>query len=356
MVSGHYVQDGKKILVFRDVSKVTDEPTGLDKKVANPIALGEAWGRRSIKETISAGMEWITRAGCNGRWTDLTPQRGSADTWVTATVLTRLGEFPAEYISPALREQIQQSLDWLEQARTKGSGWAGLGISEPDAFTTSWAILALRAHGRLVPRSALDLVLACRQPNGGFSAYAQGSPMDGPLNPSSPEITVTALRALSITDSAAEEFLLSRLRTSPQTIVAGRASRLYVSAEILDWESGLAPWPLLNLVSQFTVQFDLEKPYEQALLLRTLLRLRNSRAWLAASALRDMQLSDGSWPACGVPFPSPQASTTINPVAFCDTRVISSVTALSALAMSESQPGLYFGSDLPRRLRDSEKM
>lgn len=335
---------------------MTDEPTGLDKKVANPIPLAEACGRRSIKETISAGMEWIASAGHNGRWSDLTTQGGNADTWVTANVLARMGEFPQEYLSLDLRQQVQRSLDWLEQARVKGSGWAGLGTSEPDAFTTAWAILALRAHHRSVPRSALDLVLSCRQPNGGFSAYAQGSPLDGSLNPSSPEITVTALRSLSITDSAAEEFLLSRLRPNPQTALAGRASRLYVSAEILDWESGLAPWPLLNLVSQFTVQFDLEKPYEQALLLRTLLRLRNSRAWLAAAALRDMQLSDGSWPGCGVPFPSVQASTAVNPVAFCDTRVISSVTALSALVMSESQPGLYFGSDLPRKLRDSEKM
>lgn len=335
---------------------MTDEPTGLDKKVANPIPLAEACGRRSIKETISAGMEWIAGAGQNGLWTDLTAQGSNADAWVTANVLARLGEFPQDQLSHVLREQIQRSLDWLEQARIKGSGWAGMGTSEPDAFTTSWSILALRAHNRSVPRSALDLVLSCRQPNGGFSAHAQGSPMDGPLNQSSPEITVTALRALSITDSAAEEFLLSRLRTNPQAAVAGRASRLYVSAEILDWESGLAPWPLLHLVSQFTVQFDLEKPYEQALLLRTLLRLRNSRAWLAAAALRDMQLSDGSWPACGVPFPSIQASSAINPTAFCDTRVVASVTALSALVMSESQPGLYFGSDLPRRLRDSEKM
>lgn len=335
---------------------MTDEPTGLDKKISNPIPLAEASGRRSIKETISAGMEWIAGAGHNGRWTDFSAQRGNADMWVTANVLARLGEFPADYISQALSVQIHQSLDWLEQARMKGSGWAGLGTSEPDAFTTSWAILALRAHRRSVPRSALDLLLSCRQPNGGFAAYAQGSPMDGPLNPSSPEITVTALRALSITDSAAEEFLLSRLRTNPQAAVAGRASRLYVSAEILDWESGLAPWPLLNRVSQFTVQFDLEKPYEQALLLRTLLRLRNSRAWLAAAALRDMQLADGSWPACAVPFPSIQASAVINPVAFCDKRVIASATALSALVMSESQPGLYLGSDLPRKLRDSEKM
>jgi len=335
---------------------VTDEPAGLDKKVTNPIPLAEANLRRPIKETISGGMEWIAGAGHNGRWTDLTSQGGNADTWVTANVLARLGEFPQEYLSHALCEQIQRSLDWLEQARTKGSGWAGLGTSEPDAFTTSWAILALRAHDRSVPRSALDLVLSCRQPNGGFSAYAQGSPMDGPLNPSSPEITVTALRSLSISDSAAEDFLLSRLRTNLQTAPAGRVSRLYVSAEILDWESGLAPWPLLNLVSQFTVQFDLEKPYEQALLLRTLLRLRNSRAWLAAAALRDMQLSDGSWPACGVPFPSAKPSTAINPLAFCDTRVITSMAALSALVMSESQPGLYFGSDLPRRLRNSEKM
>jgi hypothetical protein len=48
-------------------------------------------------------------------------------------------------------------------------------------------------------------------------------------------------------------------------------------------------------------------------------------------------------------------STAGNPVSFGDTGVVSTVNALAALAMYESQPGLYYGSDvpLPRRYRES---
>ncbi len=327
---------------------MTDESAGKQ----SGISLSGADLARRPADCIAAGLKWLAQAHQEAHWTDLTTAGSAASPWVTSYVLARLGEFPRNLISRGLGEQIERSLDWLEQTRVAGSGWGGF-LAEPDAFATSWAIMALRSHGRSVARSALDLVLRCRQANGGFASYPPDGVVASPLSGSSLEVTVTALRAISMCDSAAIDFLASRLRGDVPASAPARLARLYVCSEILDWENGLAPRSLVQQLAQSALQIDSDKPYEQALLLRCLLRLRNHRTWQAAAALREMQGSDGAWPACAVLAPSGQPSAAVSPVSFADTGVISTVTALSALVMSESQPGLYFGSDLPRRFRAS---
>jgi Prenyltransferase and squalene oxidase repeat len=343
-------------LGFLEANTVTDEPAKLDKRTPATVSPEtKDHIRRSGADAMSAALGWISALAKDSHWTDFTMHHPAVGVWVTAHVLARLGELPVDKIPPVIQQLIQAALDWLEKQRVAGSGWSSSASHEADGFTSAWAIVALRAHGRGVPRSAIDFLLSCRQANGGFSVQKPGSGSQETSTLSSPEITVTALRALSMCDSAAEQFLASRLRTELPTSTSGRVARLYACSEILDWENGVAPWSLLNRAGQCTAQFDLEKPYEQALLLRSLLRLRNQRAWPASAALREMQLADGSWPACPAVGPVPQVATAGSPVSFADTRAVSTVNALSALAMSESQPGLYFGSDLPlpRRYRES---
>lgn len=310
----------------------------------------EAVRRHFGAESIAAGLEWLSTARRNDHWTDCNLSGGAADLWVTASVLARLGEVPDPYVSYSLRQQIETSLDWLERARIAGSGWQGPS-GQPDALTTSWAVLALREHGRSVPRSCLDLLSRCRQGNGGFSAYPQNTAADEVDAISSPEVTATVLRALSLPDSAATRFLASQLETEPTPGAAGRTSRLYICCEVLDCEDGVAPWSLLNRISRSIAPLGVEKAYDQALVLRGLLRLRNQRAWAVAAALRAMQVGDGSWPASAVLFPANEAAGATG-ACFAVSPVITTVTAVSALVMNESQPGLYFGSDLPSRLRD----
>lgn len=324
---------------------VTDEPTELGKESGISLSGGES---RRPADCMIAGLNWLAQARRDAYWADLTMAGSAANPWVTSYVLARLGEFPKNAISHPLREQIDGSLDWLERSRIAGSGWCGL-LGEPDAFTSSWAIMALRSHGRGVARSALDLVLRCRQGNGGFAGYPPDSSVSAPVSGSSLEVTVSALRAVSMCDSAAIDFLASRVRGDVPVSAPARLSRLYICSEILDWDNGLAPRSLVHQVAQSALQSDSERAYEQALLLRCLLRVRNHRSWPAALVLRQMQRADGSWPACAVLAPSGQPPAAVTPLAFADTGVISTVTALSALVMSESQPGLYFGSDLPRR-------
>jgi hypothetical protein len=89
-----------------------------------------------------------------------------------------------------------------------------------------------------------------------------------------------------------------------------------------------------------TARFAAESALEQALLLHCLVRLRLNRAWTQAASLRALQKDDGSWPG-----PS------MAPLNCDNNNVIPTVTAVSALVLGESQPGLYFGSDVPRPRR-----
>lgn len=334
---------------FQRTNAVTEPPAKLDRGRRDSVSPAhETQGLRA--ESITAGLEWLLAARRDDHWTDFSTLNGTADLWVTAYVLARLGEVPERYISYSLRQQIGKSLDCLERARIAGSGWRGPS-GMPDAFVTSWAIIALRSHRRSVPQSSMDMILRCRQANGGFSAYPQDTPGDTSHNVSSPEITATALRAIRTPDSAGTEFLASHLQNDLPPGALGRTSRLYICSELLDCENVVPPWSLLNRISRWITPLGVEKPHDQALLLRSLLRLRNQRAWALAAALREMQLGDGSWPACAVLVPSAQVSATAN-TCFADRRTMTTAAAVSALVINESQPGLYFGSDLPRRLGD----
>jgi hypothetical protein len=330
---------------------VANQPAKLDKQVPVSASSRQDSSRNHFgAESIKAGLQWLSAAHQQDHWTDFSVFHGAGEVWLTACVLARLGELPEDYINHSLRQQIERSLDWLDHARVAGQGWSGDSSVAPDAFTTAWAIIALRSHRRSFPRSCLDLILRCRRANGGFSAFPQGTAGDGPYNVSSAEVTVTALRALSMCDSAAEGYLASHLRSDVPAGGAAKVARLYVCSEILEWENGLGSRPFLNRISQSIAPMAVETPYEQALLLRSLLRLRNQRAWTVAATLREMQLVDGSWPAGPVSGPLSQSGTP----GTADIRTLNTVTAVSALVMSESQPGLYFGSDLPlpRRFRD----
>jgi len=82
-----------------------------------------------------------------------------------------------------------------------------------------------------------------------------------------------------------------------------------------------------------------------SLLLRSLLRLRILRSCAVAARLREMQSPEGDWP-----LPSSVTAKAKEPKhAFdaCDNSVVVAATAISALVLAESQPGLYFGSDQP---------
>ncbi len=284
---------------------------------------------RTGGEAIKAGLGFLAARWQDGRWQDSSLPFCGSDVWVTSCVLARLGELPADYKSHSLQRKIESSLDWLMCVRSAEGCWGSRAGAEAEVNSTAYAIVALRAHGRAVPAVALDFLKQCRRFDGGFAS-------DPARRESVPETTAVAVRALGELNWATEDFLSAYLRNSSgPASSARRAVRFQVCSGILDWREGLAPTSLLNQVRQVAAGFGNDGALDRALLLRCLQRLRMQRAWSLAAGLRAMQLDDGSWSDHD------------------DDKILATVTAVSALVLGESQPGLYFGSDLPlpRRLQ-----
>jgi hypothetical protein len=300
-----------------------------------PKPEGVEAGRLTNAEAIAAGLVYLLQQRRNGRWGHLNLPWGVADAPVTAYILARLGELPSHVTSLSLRRKLADSLDWLQAARSPEGGWGYPGGD--DAESTAWAIIALRKHGRPVPDSAIALICRCRRPDGGFASHPDA-------DNSSPETTALAIQALGSRESGwardAAGFVSCALGSGPGKL----ASPLSVCSAVLEWEKGLAPLTLLNQVCQITADFQAKGALELALLLRCMVRLRLNRAWSMSAELRAAQLGDGSWPGL--------AAARLN---FDDKDIIPTATAVSALVLGDFQPGLYFGSDLPRprRLHES---
>lgn len=291
--------------------------------------------RRTNAEAIAAGLVYLLQQRRNGRWGHLNLPWGVADAPVTACVLARLGELPSHFVNRYVKQAIADSLDWLQEAQTSQGGWGYPG--ENDAETTAWAVIALRKHGRPAPDSALDLIRRCRRSDGGFGCNPQAVK-------SAPETTALAIQALGAGEGPQARDAAGFLSYWLGSDASRLASTVFVCSSILEWEKGLAPVALLNQVCQLTAGLQAESALDQALLLRCLVRLRLNRAWSLAAGLRATQLADGSWPG-------PPAAR----LNFDDKRIVPTVTAVSALILGDFQPGLYFGSDLPRprRLQES---
>lgn len=262
---------------------------------------------------------------------------------VTASVLIRLADVPARLLSHSRRQAIQNSLDWLAQAQRNGC-WQNDDVQnddqKSDSLATALAVIALRSHGRNVPSAALDFLAGCRTGDGSFAAWPGNRGESDVLKTLA--VTATACRALEYIDPLTENFLLSSLWSALPVPGTCNASRFYVCAEILDWLPGQASMALLSKVSQLTMDVGSGTALAEALLLRSLLRLRISRSWCVAARLREMQSNDGGWvQACCSAGPSGA------PAPAHASQAVVSATAVSALVMAESQPGLYFGSDVP---------
>jgi hypothetical protein len=325
--------------------KVTEQQAKSEQRVLPTVEILEVSSRKSsaqsrtTTEAVKAGLNFLMSQRRDRVWGEGATARGTRRARITACVLARLGELSSQYLNHSLRQQIQDSVDWLVQARTPEGGWGSLDNVD-EAETTAWAVIALRRHDRNVPEPALNFMRRCRRLDGGFARTPEGI---GAEPEGSPEITAIAARALGAIDGAAEQFLVSFLHNAGS---AGPlpAESFSVCSQILDCETGIASTLLLNQAAQFAVQFRREGAMEQALLLRCLLRLRNQRAWPLAANLRALQMADGSWNG-----PEFQPVTQ-------DKKILITATAVAALAQAEFQPGLYFGSDLPlpRRLTNHD--
>ena len=285
---------------------------------------------------IRSGLDRLFALQGSGAWgADSAP----CAVWSTAYVLARLAELPAKMLSHSRVQEIQRSLDQLVNSVNR----ICLDPGKRDCFTTALVVIALRSYGRKIPSAALEFLTKCRNEDGSF-ATAPGQQSESDIVKAI-AVTATACKALEQAGPQTEEFLTRHIQSALTLSIRNEAAGLYVCAEILDWPVGLASMSLLTKVSQLTCKMEAETAYPQALLLRSLLRLRISRSWPVAARLREMQAEDGNWRqgarTGGMPMDPVSAliGDANEPVVLA--------TAISALAMAESQPGLYFGSDLP---------
>lgn len=313
--------------------------------------------RRTNGEAVLAGLEFISAGREDGHWTDFSVLGSTLEVWVNSYVLARLAEVPGDFIHRDFRLRMEESLDWLMDARTPDGMWGTGRDLEADADTTAWAVIALRGHGRKPPQAAVEFIRGCQRPNGGFAAYPETSQMEGLYKLGATDTTVIAMKALALPNPAAEEFLAARLQTEVAPSWRRLASRLQLCSEMLELEDGMVSWFLLNRASRSTAQYPADNAFEQSLLLRCLLRQRMQRAWPEAAKLRNMQLQDGSWDSSaglGPAMPGVAVRQKAHSLITDDKKILTTVTAISALSMGESQPGHYFGSDLPQPRRFSE--
>lgn len=293
--------------------------------------------RRDAAGVIRAAVDAIFALRHGAWWGDAyNPQ----SVWATAKVLGSLAELSPKFLTHSRRQDIQHSLDCLTHAQHNGY-WQN-DNQQPDCLSTAMAVIALRCHGRSVPPAALSFLESCRVADGSFAASPGQHTEPDMLRALA--ITATASRALEYVHPSTEEFLIRELGSALPVPGSCNAFRFYVCSEILDWPAGQASMQLLSKVSQLTTEAGDSTAFGQALLLRSLLRLGIARSWAVAARLREMQAPDGSWYVASLPNVSiPPADGPLN----CANQVVVIATALSALALAESQPGLYFGSDLP---------
>jgi hypothetical protein len=340
---------------------VTDQQSELDRQMSRPQGQGSsketgAVGSRSSgasAEAVASGLEFLFSHRHQGAWSLGSPFTRESASWVTAYVLARLGELPPHNLSFTQRQQVEESLDWLTEARTPQGGWAFGGSGSPDdADSTAWAVTALRQHGRSIPQEALELIHRCRRSDGGFATYPETAENNAVSSTSAADVTAIAVRALCAIDAVSSEFLAAHLRTDIENSRGRVSSAFFVSSALMDWEPCMAPWFVVNAVRQWVEQQEAEGAWEQALLLRCRMRLQLQSALPLAANLRRLQRQNGSWPGSArlATFQATgSGSAQHSDARFDEDGILATVTALSALAIGDLQPGLYFGSGLPFR-------
>jgi hypothetical protein len=294
-------------------------------------------------QSIEAGLKFLVSRHHGRRWSSV---RKGRDAGTTAYIIARLGELPAGALGYRLREKIEDSLNWLLEIQTSGGGWSSAPEeTTDDANSTAWAILALRQHGRRAPEPAQAFLRRCRRPDGAFAMHPRETNVSGAANGSQLLITALAIRTLGIVTNSSCDLLEESLRDQARL---SQTQSLLVCSTILDWQASATPLSLLNEVQQAVRRFSARTALEQALLLRCLVRLRMRETWIVADELDRAQQADGSWDGDALTSAGPAESSFLG----FEDPLVASATAVSALAMRNRQPGLYFGSDLPFRRLD----
>jgi hypothetical protein len=249
---------------------------------------------------VGRGIEFLCRRQhADGFWAEWALPPGESRAWTTAYVGWKLGTLP-RHLAPAAA--LGRAASWLAGAGFADGGWGYGPGTGPDADSTALALLFLGSRGRR-SRSALPILLAHQQSDGGFATYTRAW-NHGAWTLSQPEVTATVLLALRDEPSAFEpaaaatRYLHAHRRADGLWPSYWWTSPLYATDVAL---AGLCDDPAVtpDRVAAAVRAEATATAFDLALQVSCLRRLGDaSGADVAAAALTARQLGDGSWP-CG---------------------------------------------------------
>ncbi len=115
----------------------------------------------NIRSSINKSLTFIkNRKKENNTWSDFMTLAGAGTNWITAFVVSMLGEFPEN------KSFLQDSLSWLEE---HGREYHGCNIL--DADSVNFLIKAKEMMNEEILGSDIDQWKQFRHPSGGFSTY-----------------------------------------------------------------------------------------------------------------------------------------------------------------------------------------
>lgn len=290
---------------------------------------------RDNLEAIAAGIYFLSTKRQDRHWVEFTEAHGGADLWITAVVTAELTAMPVHCLNPALREELQQSAEWLLSLQNKDGGWGFKTGEESDAESTAWTMLALRGLDRVVPESAGDFIQRCRRSDGSIGLFPAERGTGRLSKPGNPDLTALTMRALDTGNGFAEDFLKSCwLQTNRPLPQARLQSRFHTLNIVLEWQAIPSSWPVLEKLCELMSLNRTENAFEQALLLRCLTHLRIQKASSVSAGLRRMQQADGGWPSSASLQLTIPGAEGIGPVCLDDQRILTTAAAVSSLARS----------------------
>lgn len=252
-------------------------------------------------KAICSALDFILASRQQDHWVDYHLPVGSSDQWVTAYVLWQLSSLPQQLLSETTVGELELACDWLSHSRGAACGWSYNGHTDPDADSTSIAILALRAHGHDVPRLALDFLAQCRSINGGTGTYPAGSLPGGSWTLGIAEVSAVTIMAtmalLDLENSVAAQDFLRRSRLADGTWPSyWWHTPLYATYAALSALTDVDDNRQSAILRTMLAQFQAVGAFETALLLLCCQKLHMPEFCSAlAEQLVGQQQSSGGW-------------------------------------------------------------
>lgn len=301
-----------------------------------------AIGRHSA---VERGIEFLCRRQhADGYWSDWALPPGESRAWTTAYVGWKLSTLPAD-LAPA--SALSRAASWLAGAEFADGGWGYGPGTGPDADSTALALLFLGSHGRR-PRSALPILLAHQQSDGGFATYTRAW-NHGAWTLSQPDVTAMVLLALLDEPSASEPVAAATRYLQAHRRADGLWPSYWWSSSLYATDVALAalrddPTVTPDRVAAAVRAEAAATAFDLALQVSCLGRLGDVRGAAAAgTTLTAAQLADGSWPSGPVlrlthrHVTEPWHAADPGPLFADPHRLFATATAVAALAGSLTQ-------------------